>query len=76
MGTELVLGGLEIGLKAMQIWSDYNAELLALQQQRAADGKSITQADIDAALAKTHAKLASNHEALQKAAAAQAASNG
>lgn len=76
MGTELILGGLELGLKAMQIWSDYNTELLALQQQRIAEGKSITQADIDAALAKTHAKLATNHDRLQQTAAAQAASQG
>lgn len=76
METELILGGLQIGMKAMQIWSDYNAELLALQQQRAAEGKSVTQADIDAALAKTHAKLAANHDRLAQAAAAQDASRG
>ena len=74
METLLILGGLELGLKAMQIWSEYNAELLALQQRRMADGKTLTQDDIDVLLEKTHAKLAANHGALAAAAAAQEAS--
>lgn len=74
MGPELVLGGIELGIKAAQIWMDYNAELLALQQQRQADGKQVTQADIDAALARTHDKLLANTAKLMAAKAAQVAS--
>lgn len=74
MGAEIILGGLEVGLKALQIWADYNAELLALQQSRAAEGKEVTQADVDAALSRTHDKLAANHDKLLAAKAAQDAS--
>lgn len=74
MGAEIVLGGMELGIKAAQIWMDYNAELLALQQQRKADGKEVTQADVDAALAKTHDKLSVNYAKLLAAKAAQDAS--
>lgn len=74
MGAEIVLGGMELGIKAVQIWMDYNAELLALQQQRKADGKEVTQAEVDAALAKTHDKLAANTDRLLAAKAAQDAS--
>lgn len=74
MGPQIVLGGLELGLKAAQIWMDYNAELLALQQSRAAEGKEVTQAEVDAALDRTHAKLADNHAKLLAAKAAQVAS--
>lgn len=74
MGAEIVVGGLEVGLKAMQIWADYNAELLALQQSRKAEGVEVTQADVDAALARTHGKLADNHAKLLAAKVAHDAS--
>lgn len=74
MGAEIVLGGIELGMKAAQIWMDYNAELLALQQQRQAEGKEVTQAEVDAALARTHDKLGANHAKLLAAKAAQDAS--
>lgn len=74
MGAEIILGGMELGIKAIQIWSDYNAELLALQQSRAAEGKSVTQADVDAALANTQARMAANMDKLLAAKAAQDAS--
>lgn len=75
MEAEVIIGGLELGVKALQIWADYQAELLALQQQRKAEGKEVTQADVDAALAKTHDKLAANHDKLLAAKAAQVASD-
>lgn len=70
----IVLGGIELGIKAAQIWMDYNAELLALQQARAAEGKTVSAEDIAAALARTHAKLDANHAKLQAAQAAWEAS--
>lgn len=75
MGATVVIGGLELGLKAMQIWADYNTALLALQQQRQAEGKEVTQAEVDVELAKTHDKLAANHDKLLAAKAAQVASD-
>jgi|GEM_PF-6521383 len=51
MNAEAYTAGLEIGLEGMSAWFAYAQELKALQDQRAAEGKSITQEDVNAALA-------------------------
>lgn len=73
---EVLVKGLQIGLQAMLAWQDYQSNLLALQQQRAAEGRSITQEDVDAELAKTTARLAENRATLEAAAAAEKQSLG
>ena len=62
------------GLHGMQLWADYQADLVALQQQRLAEGTVLTLAEVLAMQAKTQSALADNHAKLTAAAAAQDAS--
>jgi transcriptional regulator NrdR family protein len=74
MGAKLLIDALQVGLQGMLAWHGYQAKLLERQQQRAAEGREITQEDIDEILADTHNKLASNRATLEAAKAAQDAS--
>lgn len=74
MGPKLLIDALQIGLQGMLAWSEYQVRLLERQQQRAAEGREITQADVDEILAATQATLADNRSKLEAAKAAQAAS--
>lgn len=71
---KFLVDAMTIGVKANQIWNEYQADLLARQQQRAAAGTQLTMEDVQELLAQTKAKLDVNHQNLEEMAAAQAAS--
>jgi hypothetical protein len=74
MEATIILGGLELGMKAIQAWNEYNADLIALQAQRAAEGKPVTMEEVNIKVAATRGRIAANHDILQAAQAAQEAS--
>lgn len=71
MGAKLFIDALQIGLQGMLAWQQYQTALLERQQQRTAEGREITLADVDELLAATNAKLADNRATLEAARAAQ-----
>lgn len=66
-----VIAGLQIGLHAAQLWNEFNAELLRRQQQRDAEGKSLTLQEVQQMLADTRARIDGNHAKLVSLAAEQ-----
>lgn len=74
--AKFLVDAMTIGVHGMQVWQEYQADLLARQQQRIAEGKPLTMADVRELLDKAHAKLNANHDKLVAAAAAQTASGG
>lgn len=71
---KFIVNAMTIGVRASQIWNEYQADLLARQQQRLADGTQLTMTDVQELLAQTKIKLDANHQKLQEMADAQAAS--
>jgi hypothetical protein len=74
MTGKLLADGLMFGLNAIQVWTEFNANLLALQEKRAAEGKVLTLEDVSNLLEKTGNKIEANGGVLLKAWLAQQAS--
>jgi ABC-type transport system involved in cytochrome c biogenesis ATPase subunit len=67
MGATLVIDMMQVGVQGILAWSNYQTQLYALQQKRAAEGKVVTMEDILPLLDEAHTAILHNSKAINDA---------
>lgn len=65
MDPTIIVGGFQLGLKAIEAWNEYMLNLHAKQKEREAAGETLTMADVMVELEAVNAKVNSNKLALE-----------